>query len=160
RFGQGFAPFVEVSAAAREVAAKIRNRGGGLSGIATKFTGLDAKLGGLQPSDLIVLAGRPSMGKTALVPNIAFYLAWADHQSGGEDGAVVGFFSLEMSDEQLATRIQCAQAGIPSEKIRRGTTTDAEWERYLKVEAELGAIPLHIDQAGGLSIAQLSARAR
>jgi replicative DNA helicase len=171
KYGQGFLSFEAFSAAALDMAANAHRRGGGLSGIATELTDLDWKMGGLQPSDLIVLAGRPSMGKTALATNIAFNVARARHRSlterkelpandPGRDGAVVGFFSLEMSGEQLTTRILSEQAGIPSEKIRRGGLTPDEFDRFAKTQRELASIPLHIDQTGGLSIAQLAARAR
>jgi replicative DNA helicase len=159
RFGQGFSTFEVTSAAALETAAQAR-KGGGLSGIATHFIDIDRKMGGLQPSDLIVLAGRPSMGKTALATNIAFNVARAHREAQGKDGTIVGFFSLEMSAEQLSMRILSEQAGVPSEKIRRGATTEAEHARLVKTQKELAAIPLHIDKTGGLSIAQLSARAR
>jgi replicative DNA helicase len=146
-------------------------RDGHLSGIATRFVGLDGKMGGLQPSDLIVLAGRPSMGKTALATNIAFNVARARAESlaanptlrpddPGHDGAVVGFFSLEMSSEQLATRILSEQAGIPSEKIRRGMINEDEFKELVTVSQRMASIPLYIDQTGGISIAQLAARAR
>src|SRR5262245_23564338 len=171
KYGQGFLAFEAFSAASLDMAANAYKRGGGLSGIASRFAGLDAKMGGLQPSDLIVLAGRPSMGKTALATNIAFNVARARCRSLTErkelpandpehDGAVVGFFSLEMSGEQLTTRILSEQAGIPSEKIRRGGLTPDEFDRFAKTQRELASIPLHIDQTGGLSIAQLAARAR
>ena len=128
-------------------------------------------MGGLQASDLIVLAGRPSMGKTALATNIAFNVARARHQARaqkpdldpsdpGLDGAVVGFFSLEMSAEQLATRILSEQAAIPSEKIRRGMISEPEFKQLVTASQEMAAIPLYIDQTGGISIAQLAARAR
>ncbi|HEY7084248.1 MAG TPA: replicative DNA helicase [Hyphomicrobiaceae bacterium] len=159
KYGQGFLTFGVTSAGALETAANAR-KGGGLSGIATKFVDLDARMGGLQPSDLLVLAGRPSMGKTALATNIAFNVARERHRSEGKAGAIVGFFSLEMSAEQLALRILSEQAGIPSEKIRRGSLNDAEFDRLVDVQRELAEIPLFIDQTGGLSIAQLSARAR
>jgi replicative DNA helicase len=160
KYGQGFLTFEATSGTALEAAANARKRDGHLSGIATRFAGLDAKMGGLQPSDLIVLAGRPSMGKTALATNIAFNVAHTHHLTQGKDGAIVGFFSLEMSAEQLSTRVIAEQAGVPSEKIRRGMTTDAEFARLAEKQAELRAIPLYIDHTGGLSIAQLSARAR
>src|SRR6185436_4507543 len=142
-----------------------------LSGISTKFVGLDNKMGGLQASDLIVLAGRPSMGKTALATNIAFNVARARLRSWTErpelpaddsqhDGGVVGFFSLEMSAEQLATRILSEQDGIGSEKIRRGMISEQEFKQLVSVSQEMAAIPLYIDQTGGISIGQLSARAR
>ena len=171
KYGQGFLAFNNALTTAIEMAGNAYKRDGHLSGIATRFTGLDAKMGGLQPSDLIVLAGRPSMGKTALATNIAFNVARARAQSmkgaadmtpedPSHDGAVVGFFSLEMSAEQLATRILSEQAGIPSEKIRRGMIDEPEFKRLVEVSQEMAAIPLFIDQTGGLSIAQLSARAR
>src|SRR5262245_7824385 len=124
KYGQGFLAFNHALTTAIEMAGSAYKRDGHLSGIASRFAGLDAKMGGLQPSDLIVLAGRPSMGKTALATNIAFNVARARARSIardrppdsdlGHDGAVVGFFSLEMSAEQLATRILSEQAGIPS----------------------------------------------
>jgi len=171
KYGQGFLAFNHALTTAIEMAGSAYKRDGHLSGIATRFAGLDAKMGGLQPSDLIVLAGRPSMGKTALATNIAFNVARARAQSlarnpspapsePGHDGAVVGFFSLEMSAEQLATRILSEQAGIPSEKIRRGMIDESEFKRLVEVSQEMATIPLFIDQTGGLSIAQLSARAR
>ena len=142
-------------------------RDGGLSGIATGLRDLDGKMGGLQSSDLIVLAGRPSMGKTALATNLAFNVARAfkqERQTDGTDkvldGGVVGFFSLEMSAEQLATRIISEQAEIPSEKIRRGMINEEEFKKLVQVSQELQSLPLYIDQTGGISIAQLAARAR
>jgi replicative DNA helicase len=176
KYGQGFLAFNSALTTAIEMAGSAYKRDGNLSGIASRFAGLDAKMGGLQPSDLIVLAGRPSMGKTALATNIAFNVARAraqsiarngplpagdlGHDDPGQDGAVVGFFSLEMSAEQLATRILSEQAGIPSEKIRRGMIDESEFKRLVEVSQEMAAIPLFIDQTGGLSIAQLAARAR
>src|SRR5712671_2430670 len=171
KYGQGFLAFNNALTTAIEMADSAYRRDGHLSGIATRFTGLDAKMGGLQSSDLIVLAGRPSMGKTALATNIAFNVARArvqsltqkadlPHEDPRHDGAVVGFFSLEMSAEQLATRILSEQAGIGSEKIRRGMIDESDFKRLVEVSQEMAAIPLFIDQTGGLSIAQLSARAR
>ena len=103
-----------------DMAAKAYQRDGKLSGISTGLTDLDAKMGGLQPSDLIILAGRPAMGKTSLVTNIAFNIAKAyrgEKQADGTtktvNGGIVGFFSLEMSAEQLATRILAEQSGVP-----------------------------------------------
>jgi replicative DNA helicase len=171
KYGQGFLTFEEFSAASFNTAANAHKRGGDLCGIATGLTDVDLKLGGLQPSDLIVLAGRPSMGKTALATNIAFNVAKARRRSlierkelpandRGHGGAVVGFFSLEMSGEQLTTRVLSEQAGISSEKIRRGGLTPDEFDRFAKTQRELASIPLYIDQTGGLSIAQVAARAR
>jgi replicative DNA helicase len=171
KYGQGFATFSSALTAAIEMANNAYQRDGGLSGIATSLRALDSKLGGLQPSDLIVLAGRPSMGKTALATNIAFNIARARARSlrerpdlkpedAAHDGAVVGFFSLEMSAEQLATRIMSEQAGIPSEKIRRGIIDEPEFKRLVQASEEMASLPLFIDQTGGISVAQLAARAR
>jgi replicative DNA helicase len=171
KYGQGFLNFNTALTHAIEMAGNAYKRDGHLSGIATRFVGLDGKMGGLQPSDLIVLAGRPSMGKTALATNIAFNVARARAESltaksellpddPSHDGAVVGFFSLEMSSEQLATRILSEQAGIPSEKIRRGMINEDEFRELVTVSQRMASIPLYIDQTGGISIAQLAARAR
>ena len=171
KYGQGFLGFNTALTNAVDMAGNAYKRDGNLSGISTKFSGLDNKMGGLQASDLIVLAGRPSMGKTALATNIAFNVARARLRSWTErpelsaddsqhDGGVVGFFSLEMSAEQLATRILSEQAGIGSEKIRRGMISEQEFKQLVSVSQEMAAIPLYIDQTGGISIAQLSARAR
>jgi replicative DNA helicase len=135
-----------------------------LSGIATSFVDLDQRMGGLQASDLIIIAGRPSMGKTALATNIAYHVAKAYAASRDSDtppdGAVVGFFSLEMSAEQLATRIISEQSQIPSERIRRGRIDSDEFDRIVEVSQELQNLPLFIDQTGGITVAQLAARAR
>ena len=150
-----------------EMANNAYLRDGGLSGISTGLKDLDNKMGGLQRSDLIVLAGRPSMGKTALATNIAFQIAnahKAEQQPDGTikdiEGAVVAFFSLEMSAEQLATRIISEQAEIPSEKIRRGMIDETDFRKLVEKSQQLNEVPLYIDQTGGISIAQLCARAR
>jgi replicative DNA helicase len=124
-------------------------------------------MGGLQPSDLIILAGRPGMGKTSLATNIAFNIAnsyepaqQADGSYKAANGGVVGFFSLEMSSEQLATRIISEQTEIPSSKIRRGEITEADFEKLVACSQIMQKLPLYIDQTGGISIAQLAARAR
>lgn len=167
KYGQGFQPFAGALTDALDMAAHAYQRDGGLSGIATGLTDLDHKMGGLQSSDLIIIAGRPSMGKTALATNIAFNVAQAyraERQADGTDkavdGAVVGFFSLEMSAEQLATRIISEQTEISSEKIRRGRITDDEFRRLEMTTRELQHLPLFIDQTGGISVGQLAARAR
>ena len=167
RYGGGFLTFKHALTDAIDMAGKAYKRDGGLSGIATGLSDIDAKMGGLQASDLIIIAGRPSMGKTALATNIAFEIARA-HQfevkpDGNKEtinGGVVGFFSLEMSAEQLATRILAEQSGIPSEQIRRGRIHDGDFQRLVGVSRELQSIPLYIDHTGGISIAQLAARAR
>ncbi|MDZ4842641.1 MAG: replicative DNA helicase [Hyphomicrobium aestuarii] len=167
KYGDGFQSFGSALTHAIEMANNAYQRAGGLSGLSTGLSDLDAKLGGLQSSDLIILAGRPSMGKTALATNIAYNIARAyrpEQQPDGSikavDGAVVGFFSLEMSAEQLAARILSEQAEIPSEKIRRGMIDEDDFRRLVETSRVMSEVPLYIDQTGGISIAQLSARAR
>jgi replicative DNA helicase len=150
-----------------DMAAKAFERDGGLSGIASGLSDLDKKMGGLQSSDLIIVAGRPGMGKTALATNIAFNVARAyeselqpDGTTKAKNGGIVGFFSLEMSAEQLATRILSEQSGVQSSAIRRGGISELEFQRITAVSREMQAIPFYIDQTGGISIAQLTARAR
>ncbi|HEY7644037.1 MAG TPA: DnaB-like helicase C-terminal domain-containing protein, partial [Hyphomicrobiales bacterium] len=136
KYGSGFMAFSSALSDAIDMASKAYERQGGLSGISTGMRDLDRALGGLQRSDLVILAGRPSMGKTALATNLAFNVARAyrtqlkpDGMEEVADGAIVGFFSLEMSAEQLATRIISEQAQISSEKIRRGMINDDEFHR-------------------------------
>ncbi len=164
KYGAGFEPFSAALTDAIDMAANAYRRDGGLSGLATGFADLDQRMGGLQPSDLIIIAGRPAMGKTALATNIAYHVAKSYRADGDAeaalDGAVVGFFSLEMSAEQLATRIISEQAYIPSERIRRGRIDADEFDRIVEVSQELQHLPLYIDQTGGLTVAQLAARAR
>ncbi len=163
----GFAPFTRSLTSAIEVAEAAYKREGKLTGIATGFTELDQLLGGLQSSDLVVLAGRPSMGKTALATNIAFHAAKAckieKDESGQErvaDGAVVGFFSLEMSAEQLATRMLAEESGVPSDKIRRGKLTNDDFQNLVKASRMLSAVPFFIDDSPSLSVAAIRTRAR
>jgi replicative DNA helicase len=167
KYGQGFQTFGAALTHAIEMANHAYQREGHLSGLSTGLSDLDGRLGGLQASDLLILAGRPSMGKTALATNIAYNIARqyrTEPSSDGTeqviDGAVVGFFSLEMSAEQLATRILSEQAQISSEKIRRGMINEEEFRKLVTVSQEMSRIPLYIDQTGGISIAQLAARAR
>jgi replicative DNA helicase len=163
----GFQRFGQALAAAVDMAGRAYLRDGKLSGLATGLPDLDASMGGLQPSDLIILAGRPGMGKTALATNIAYNVAkaWrgqmrADGHMATLDGGIVGFFSLEMSAEQLATRIIGEQTGIPANKIRRGDVKKGDYEKIKQVSTELQDLPLCVDQTGGLSIGQVAARAR
>ena len=164
KYGSGFEPFTTALTDAIDMAANAYRRDGGLSGLATGFNDLDQKMGGLQPSDLIIVAGRPSMGKTALATNIAYHVAQSYRRDPDSeaalDGAVVGFFSLEMSAEQLATRIISEQSYIPSERIRRGRIESEEFDRIVEVSQDLQNLPLYIDQTGGITVAQLAARAR
>jgi replicative DNA helicase len=168
RYESGFQRFAQALTTAVDMAAHAYQRDGGLSGMATGLTDLDSKMGGLQKSDLIILAGRPGMGKTALATNIAYNVARAFAQGdvrpdGSQEtvnGGVVGFFSLEMSAEQLATRIISEQTGIPSNKIRRGVISEGDFEEIKNISIELQNLPFYVDETGGLSIGQLAARAR
>ena len=130
----------------------------GVVGVPTGLKDLDEKLGGLHKSDLIILAGRPSMGKTALATNIAFNAS--QHFMRREENASVAFFSLEMSSEQLSTRILSEQARIKSDDIRRGKVTEEEINRYIETSRNIYNLPLFIDETPAISIAALSNRAR
>jgi replicative DNA helicase len=163
----GFKPFRASLLDAVSMAEAAYKREGKLTGVATGLFALDQLLGGLHKSDLIILAGRPSMGKSALASNIAFHAAQnyrEEHDAGGKpktvDGAVCGFFSLEMSSEQLATRILAEQAGVPSEKIRRGEMTSGDFDSVLGTSHRLEQMPFFIDDTPALSIAALRTRAR
>ncbi|WP_099823224.1 replicative DNA helicase [Oceaniglobus indicus] len=164
---QGFQSFLRAVTDAVNVANAAYQREGGLSGVSTGLVDLDKKLGGLHKSDLLILAGRPSMGKTSLATNIAFNIAkaykkgrLADGTEGAVDGGVVGFYSLEMSAEQLAARILSEASEVPSEQIRRGDMNETEFRRFVQAAKDLEACPLFIDDTPALPIAQLAARAR
>jgi replicative DNA helicase len=144
----GFKSFLSALHEAVTTANAAHKRQGKLAGISTGLTDMDRMLGGLHNSDLLILAGRPSMGKTSLATNIAFNVAKAwkegrreDGSIGTVDGGVVGFFSLEMSSPQLAQRILSEAAEIPSELIRKGDLTEAEFQRYLRAAGRAGALP-------------------
>jgi replicative DNA helicase len=167
RYDKGFQTFETAVTRAIDLTAAAFQRDGKLSGLATGLKDLDAKLGGLQASDLIILAGRPGMGKTALATNIAYNIAtaWdgkrrADGHLETINGGIVGFFSLEMSAEQLASRIISEQTGIPSSRMRRGDIDESDFEKIRERTIEIQSLPLFIDETGGLSVAQLAARAR
>ncbi len=167
QYDGGFSEFGSAVGLAIDMAAAAFKRDGNLSGISTGLRVLDQKLGGLQKSDLVILAGRPAMGKTSLATNIAFNIAEAyepEIQADGStkplNGGVVGFFSLEMAAEQLATRIISEQTEVSSSKIRRGEINEQEFERLVGCSQVMHKIPLFIDETGGISIAQLAARAR
>ncbi|MCF1708473.1 replicative DNA helicase [Tabrizicola sp. J26] len=164
---RGFQSFLKAVTDAVNVANAAYQRDGGLAGISTGLIDLDKKLGGLHPSDLLILAGRPSMGKTSLATNVAFNIAKAyrrgrlpDGGEGAVEGGVVGFFSLEMSAEQLAARILSEAAEVPSEQIRRGDMTEAEFRRFVEAAKALESCPLYIDDTPALPISQVAARAR
>ncbi|WP_417523867.1 replicative DNA helicase [Marinovum sp.] len=163
----GFQSFLKAVTDAVNVANAAYQREGGLAGVSTGLDDMDRKLGGLHPSDLLILAGRPSMGKTSLATNIAFNVAKAykrgirpDGSEGAIDGGVVGFFSLEMSAEQLAGRILAEASEISSHKIRQGDMTEEEFRRFVDAAKALEACPLYIDDTPSIPISQLAARAR
>ncbi|MCH2095929.1 MAG: replicative DNA helicase [Rhodobacteraceae bacterium] len=163
----GFQSFLRAVTDAVNVANAAYQRDGGLAGISTGLNDMDKKLGGLHPSDLLILAGRPSMGKTSLATNIAFNIAKAykkgplpDGSEGAVNGGVVGFFSLEMSAEQLAGRVLAEASEISSHKIRQGDMTEGEFRRFVEAAKTLESCPLYIDDTPALPISQVAARAR
>jgi len=167
---RGFSPFSRALTTSIEMVTAAYKSADDVSGLRTGFEDLDRKLGGLHKSDLIILAGRPSMGKTALATNIAFNVALARHRDKrakgelGPDeklaGGVVAFYSLEMSAEQLATRLLSDYSGIESDRIRRGALQKSELAKLRDASMELEKLPLFIDETGAISIAALQARAR
>jgi replicative DNA helicase len=163
----GFINFAEALHGAVEMTAEAYSRDGGLAGVSTGLIDLDQKLGGLHPSDLLILAARPSMGKTTLATNIAFHVArtyaWEPQADGSRktvNGGVVAFFSLEMSAEQLAMRLLAEVSGVSSDRLRKGEIDASEFARVRDAALEIQEAPLFIDATGGLSIAKLTARAR
>jgi replicative DNA helicase len=156
----GFQSFRNALIHAIEMAEAAHRREGQIAGVPTGLTDLDEMLGGLHNSDLIVLAGRPGMGKTALATNIGFNAARRYSESEGADGAVVGFFSLEMSAEQLATRILSEQSRVPSEDIRRGKLSAQDFEAVVQASHELTTLPFYIDDTPAVSVGQIRTRAR
>ena len=166
--GEGKAKsFGEATRLAVEMAQKALNSGGHLSGVTTGLDSLNGKIGGMHKSDLMILAGRPGMGKTSLATNIAFAAAqrFVRDQEDGIDpaksvGAPTAFFSLEMSADQLATRILAEQSGISSENLRMGKISQQEFRSLARAAAELENLPLYIDDTPGLTIAALRTRAR
>lgn len=159
--------FSEALAGAVRVAADAFDRDGALSGLSTGLIDLDRKLGGLHPSDLLIIAGRPSMGKTALATNIAFHVArhyaYEPQPDGSRKtlrGGRVLFFSLEMSAEQLAMRIVAQVAGVSADRLRKGEIDASEFGRVRDAAIEVQEAPLYIDETGAISIAKMTARAR
>lgn len=165
-FEGGFQPFTRSLTAAIEMAELAYQREGRLSGVASGLADLDGLLGGLHNSDLVILAGRPSMGKTALATNIAYHAAKtyrrpdpaADNDHG--DGAVVGFFSLEMSAEQLATRILAEESNLSSDRIRRGDVSAEGFHNLVAAAQRLDRVPFFIDDTPALTVSALRTRAR
>ena len=164
---RGFIDFAQAVREAIEMADAAYKRDTLLVGVPTGLTDLDQRLGGLHRSDLLILAARPAMGKTALAANIAFHAAdayrtrrEADGSVRVDDGAVVAFFSLEMSAEQLATRMLGEQAEVPSEKIRRGALDQNDFNQVVQASQRIAEIPLFIDDTPALTISALRTRAR
>ena len=159
--------FGEATKEALQLAEKALNSGGHLSGFTTGLDSLNSKIGGLHKSDLVIVAGRPGMGKSSLATNIAFSAAkrlLQDQEDGIEPvksaGAAVALFSLEMSADQLATRVLAEQSGISSENLRMGRISQSEFRSLARAASELQSLPLYIDDTPGLTIAALRARAR
>jgi len=157
--------FGQATRMAVEMADRAMKSGGHLSGYTTGLDALNAKIGGLHDSDLVILAGRPAMGKTALATNIAFAAAQRflrDKADGVDDssGAGVAFFSLEMSADQLATRVLAEQSGVNSENLRMGKISQSEFNSLARAAGQLSELPLYIDDTPALSIAALRTLAR
>lgn len=164
---QGFVTFSDALHGAVSMAAEAHARDGGLAGISTGLLDLDQKIGGLHPSDLMILAARPSMGKTSLACNIAFDVArnyaWEPQPDGSRKtvrGGVVAFYSLEMSAEQLALRLLAEASGVSGDRLRKGEIDAMEFGRIRDAAQEIQDAPLYIDATGGITIAKLTARAR
>lgn len=156
----GFVTLRDSVVTAIEIAEKAYNTKGQVTGATTGLVEMDKKLGGLHPSDLLILAARPSMGKTALAVNVAFNSAKAYADSGGEEGAVTAFFSLEMSHDQLTTRILADQASISGDSIRKGQLSQDQFRDFAQAAHALSKIPLYIDDTPALSIAAVRTRSR
>ena len=157
-FSQSFLKFNQALDQTIEMATLAMKNDRGIVGVPTGLTDLDEKLGGLHKSDLIILAGRPSMGKTALATNIAYHAAQTILSR--QEKSSVAFFSLEMSSEQLSTRILSEQSRIRSDDIRRGKVTEEEINRYIETSRNIYNLPLFIDETPAITIATLSNRAR
>ncbi|HZZ31665.1 MAG TPA: DnaB-like helicase C-terminal domain-containing protein, partial [Phenylobacterium sp.] len=163
----GFVTFADALHGAVTMAAEAHSRDGGLAGLSTGLIDLDSKIGGLHPSDLVILAARPSMGKSSLACNIAFDVArnyaWEPQPDGSKKtvrGGVVAFFSLEMAAEQLAMRLLAEASGVSGDRLRKGEIDASEFGRVRDAALEIQESPLYIDATGGISMAKLAARAR
>ena len=157
-FSQSFLKFNQALDQTIEMATLAMKNDKGIVGVPTGLSALDEKLGGLHKSDLVILAGRPSMGKTALATNIAYHAA--QNIMSKQEKSSVAFFSLEMSSEQLSTRILSEQARIKSDDIRKGKVTEEEINRYIETSRNIYNLPLFIDETPAITIATLSNRAR
>ena len=157
-FSQSFLKFNKALDQTIETATQAMKNDKGIVGVPTGLTALDEKLGGLHKSDLVILAGRPGMGKTALATNIAYHAA--QNIMSRQEKSSIAFFSLEMSSEQLSTRILSEQARIKSDDIRKGKVTEEEINRYIETSRNIYNLPLFIDETPAITIATLCNRAR
>ena len=157
-FNQSFMKFDNALKQTIEMAKSAYQNEEGLVGVPTGLTDLDSRLGGLHKQDLVIIAGRPSMGKTALATNIAFYAAKNIEKKGSK--STVAFFSLEMSSEQLSTRILSEQSRIRSNDIRRGKVSEKEFEQFIETSKNIFELPLYIDETPAITIAAISNRSR
>ena len=157
-FNQSFLKFNQALDQTIEMATNAMKNDQGIVGIPTGLDDLDERLGGLHKSDLVIIAGRPSMGKTALATNIAYYAAKKIFDNNKKSS--VAFFSLEMSSEQLSTRILSEQSRIKSNDIRRGKVTEEEFNRLIETSRSIHELPLYIDETPAITISTLSNRAR
>ena len=157
-FNSSFVKFENALKMTIEMASNAYKNEGGIVGVPTGLTDLDDKLGGLHKSDLIIIAGRPSMGKTALATNIAFNASKKIQEEG--EKSTIAFFSLEMSSEQLSTRILAEQSKIRSNDIRRGKISEDQFDKFIETSKNISELPLFIDETPAISIAALSNRAR
>jgi len=162
----GFIVFDQALVQAISGAERAFHRAGHVSGLSTGLRDLDAKMGGLHPSDLLILAGRPGMGKTALGTKIAFGAARAlQGEAAQRDGSAlaqgsVAIFSLEMSAEQLATRLLAEEAGISGDRIRRGDIGQKDFDRFVQVSRDISGLPIHIDDTPAITLSALRTRCR
>ena len=157
-FNSSLVKFDEAMKQTIEMATTAYKNEEGIVGVPTGLTELDDRLGGLHNSDLIIIAGRPSMGKTALATNIAFHAAENIQKNGKKSS--IAFFSLEMSSEQLSTRILAEQSRIKSNDIRRGKISDDQFDKFIETSKNIAELPLYIDETPAISIAAMSNRAR
>ena len=157
-FSSSLIKFDEAMRQTIEMASSAYKNDEGIVGVPTGLTDLDDRLGGLHKSDLIIIAGRPSMGKTALATNIAFNAAKKLQDDGKKSS--IAFFSLEMSSEQLSTRILAEQSRIKSNDIRRGRISEEQFDKFIETSKNVSELPLYIDETPAISIAALSNRAR
>ncbi|MBR6268561.1 MAG: replicative DNA helicase [Selenomonadaceae bacterium] len=147
-----FVPISEIIISAIDRVEQLYENQGGLTGISTGFSDLDQLTSGLQPSDLVLVAARPSMGKTAFTLNIATYAALHDSS--------VAFFSLEMSKEQLVQRMICSEGGIDSQRLRTGDLLDEEWTQLIATADRLSTAKIYIDDTPGITVMELRSKAR